>query len=105
MRVGSGVYVGPGSWFQAGDGDGVAISIGDGCSFVGWCTLSAMSGIFIGERVLFARGVYIADHEHEFRRVGVPVLDQGHRDVRPVVVGPGAWLGQNVVVLAGSNIG
>lgn len=35
IRVGSGVYVGAGSWLQALPGDGIALEIGDGTSISG----------------------------------------------------------------------
>ena len=110
IEIGSGVFIGPGSWLQVDEdpavpAEGVAIRIGDGSSFVGWCTLSAVTGITIGRKVLFARGVYVADHDHEFRNAPVPVCDQGRRDIQPVSIGDGAWLGQNVVVLPGAQIG
>ncbi|ABW10218.1 transferase hexapeptide repeat containing protein [Parafrankia sp. EAN1pec] len=109
MSIGAGVHVGPGSWFQVIDGDGEpaapVIRIGAGSSFVGWCTLSAVRGITIGDRAMFARGVYVADHDHAYRAAGVAIRDQGHTGVAPVVIGDGAWLGQNCVVTAGSTIG
>ncbi|MCK9900289.1 acyltransferase [Frankia sp. Cpl3] len=109
MVVGDGVFVGPGSWFQvieppSGDGQPV-IRIGAGSSFVGWCTLSAACGISIGERVMFARGVYVADHDHAYQQVGVAIRDQGNHGLAPVTIGDGAWLGQNCVITAGTRIG
>jgi acetyltransferase-like isoleucine patch superfamily enzyme len=110
MRIGSGVYVGSGCWLQAIDdpgspGDGVAISIGDGTSISGNCVLSAAYSIEIGACALFARGVYIADHSHGYDDPTRPVLAQGITNVAPVVIGDGAWLGENVVVLPGVRIG
>ncbi|MDT3443498.1 MULTISPECIES: DapH/DapD/GlmU-related protein [unclassified Pseudofrankia] len=110
IEIGSGVFIGPGSWLQvpndlSASEEDVIVRIGDGCSFVGWATVSAVIGVTIGERVLFARGVYICDHDHEFQRAGIPIMDQGHRNLQPVSIGDGAWLGQNVVVLPGAQIG
>ena len=65
IAVGDGAFVGPGCWLQVlddGKADAVAITIGSGTSFAGNCVVSAVSCVSIGERVLFARGVYIADH-------------------------------------------
>jgi acetyltransferase-like isoleucine patch superfamily enzyme len=107
ISVGSGVYVGAGSWLQvlAGDDDGVALTLGDGTEIAGRCVLSAASSIRIGNRVLMARGVYIADHSHAFADTGRPVLAQGITDVKPVEIGDGAWLGENVVVGPGVTVG
>ena len=55
--------------------------------------------------MLLARNVYIADHAHAFEDPSRPVLDQGVDDIRPIEIGDGAWLGQNVVVCPGVRIG
>ncbi len=107
MSVGSGVYVGAGSWLQVleGEGDDVALSLGDGTEIAGGCVLSAASSIRIGSHVLMARGVYIADHSHAFADTARPVLSQGITRVEPVEIGDGAWLGENVVVGPGVRVG
>lgn len=105
IAVGTDVYIGAGSWLRTGPGEGVALEIGDGTSIAGDCVLSAERSVHVGRRVLMARNVYIADHAHAFDDPSRPVLDQGVTDVAPVVIGDGAWLAQNVVVLPGVRIG
>jgi len=107
ISIGTGVYVGPGSWLQVleGGGDGVALEIGDGTSIVGACVISAARSVRLGRRVLLARNVYIADHQHAFEDTRLPVLEQGITRVGPVEIGDGAWLGENVVVGPGVRIG
>jgi len=107
IAIGRDVFVGPGSWLQVleGDGEGPILEIGDGCSIVGACVLSASCGIRLGRRVLFARNVYIADHAHAFEDRDVAVMDQGITKRAPVVIDDGAWLGENVFVGPGVRIG
>lgn len=106
ISVGSGVFVGPGSWLQVdGDASGVAIEIGDGTGIVGDCVISAVLRVSLGERVLIARGAYISDHMHAFDDAGTAVMDQGVDRVAPVEIADGAWLGQHVVVGPGVRIG
>ncbi len=107
IAIGRDVFVGRGSVLQTHPegGDGVAIELGDGVSIAGSCVISAVSHIRLGRSVLLARNVYIADHGHAFEDLTRPVLDQGVTDVRPVDIGDGAWLGQNVVVCPGVTIG
>ena len=105
IAVGTNVYIGAGSWLRTGPGEDVALEIGDGTSIAGDCVLSAERSVRVGRRVLMARNVYIADHAHAFDDPSRAVLDQGVTDVAPVVIGDGAWLGQNVVVLPGVRIG
>lgn len=105
IRVGSGVYVGAGSWLLALPGDGVALEIGDGTNISGSLVVSAAQSVRIGRSVLMARNVYLSDHGHAFEERGVPVLAQGISEPRPVEICDHAWLGENVVVCPGVRIG
>jgi acetyltransferase-like isoleucine patch superfamily enzyme len=113
MAIGGGVYIGAGSWLQVIDDDSSArvtrsrpaLVIGDGTRIAGACVISAAVNIVLGRQVLLARNVYIADHGHAFHDPSRAVLDQGIRDLSPVRIGDGAWLGQNVVVMPGVTIG
>jgi acetyltransferase-like isoleucine patch superfamily enzyme len=107
IAIGSDVFIGAGSWLQViGDSDSVqAIVIGNGTSIAGGCVLSAVQSVRLGEGVLLARNVYIADHMHRYSDTARPVLDQGITRIERVEIGDGAWLGQNVVVGPGVRIG
>ena len=106
MDIGDDVYVGAGSCLQTlGSEQGPVLFIGDGTSIAGAAVISATRSVRLGQRVLLARNVYIADHQHAFGDAGRAVLDQGVERVAPVAIGDGAWLGQNVVVGPGVSIG
>jgi acetyltransferase-like isoleucine patch superfamily enzyme len=106
ISIGDGVWVGSGSWLQAiGEGEGIALRIGDGTSIAGNVVLSAASSVRIGRKVLFARGAYVSDHIHRYDDIARPVLDQGLARVQAVEIGDGAWIGENVVVCPGVRIG
>jgi acetyltransferase-like isoleucine patch superfamily enzyme len=107
MAIGSDVYVGAGSCLQTlgNSGDCPALIIGDGTSIAGTAVLSAATCVHLGERVLLARNVYIADHMHAFDDLEAAVIDQNITRIAPVRIGDGAWLGQNVVVCPGVSIG
>ena len=68
-------------------------------------TDSAAVSVRIGRQVLMARNVYVSDHNHAFDDGSRPVLAQGITEPRPVEIGDGAWLGQNVIVNPGVRIG
>ena len=106
ISIGSGVFVGSGSWLQVLEGgEGVALEVGDGTSIAGNCVLSAARSVRLGRNVLLARNVYISDHIHAYSDPDRPVLEQGVERVEPVAIDDGAWLGQNVVVCPGVRIG
>jgi acetyltransferase-like isoleucine patch superfamily enzyme len=104
ISIGERVYVGPGSWLRAG-GTGARVEIGDDTGMSGYCVLSAEIEVKVGRAVLFGRNVHVADHRHGIALPDVPVRQQPLEDTRPVTIGDGAWLGQNVVVLPGVTIG
>jgi acetyltransferase-like isoleucine patch superfamily enzyme len=107
ISIGSGVFIGAGSWLQALEprGSEPALLIGDGTSIAGYCVFSAAKTIRIGRNVSICRNVYIADHTHEYENWPVPVEEQGITDIEPVEVADGAWLGENVVIFPGVRIG
>ena len=107
IALGSDVYLGGGCWLQvlAPTASHAFIEIGDRTSIVGACTLSAAVQIKLGRAVLLARGVYISDHDHAYADPSQPVLDQGIKNVAPVQIDDGAWIGQNVVIGPGVRIG
>jgi acetyltransferase-like isoleucine patch superfamily enzyme len=108
IAIGSGVFIGPGSWLQVMHQSGVSgtvISIGDGTSIVGDCVISAAKSVRIEKHVLMARNVYISDHIHKYTQTDRPIMEQGIDKISPVWIKTGAWLGQNVVICPGVTIG
>ncbi len=107
ISIGSGVFIGGGSWLQAlaSEKQQPRIQIGDSCSVSGTCVLSAVQELILEEAVLLARNVYISDHIHAYSDLERPIRYQGVAKVAPVRIGRGAWLGQNVVVCPGVTIG
>lgn len=108
IAVGANVMVMAGAWLSAEkpswDRSGPAISIGDGCAFRAWLTLSASAGIVIGRDVVFGAGCSVVDSDHTWREGQRSVL---HNPVQaaPIRIGDGTWLGDHVVVLRGTTIG
>ena len=79
--------------------------IGSGSGFTGYGVVSAVSMVKIGREVMFARNVYIADHDHSYSDISQAIMRQGVDHVGEVVIDDGAWLGENVVVTSGVHIG
>lgn len=70
-------------------------------------------GIFIGNNVVFARGVYLRTANHNFSDINEPINMQGHNfksvnfnnSKYSVVIEDNVWIGANVIILSGSHIG
>ena len=67
--------------------------------------ISAARSIRIGRNVLFARIVFVTDHSHRFDDLRTAVMSPGITEPRPIMIGDGAWIGANVVVLPGVRSG
>ena len=108
IEIGSHVFLGAGCWLQVlpdGANRATAITIGSGTSISGESVISAVRQVTLGENVLVARNVYIADHIHHYTGIDLPILAQGVTKIKPVIIKRGAWLGENVVVCPGVQIG
>ena len=58
----------------------------------------------LGDNVLLAPGVKILANVHSYDNIALPIaLQQGSK--RPVIIGDNVWLGTNVLVLPGVEIG
>lgn len=110
IAIGHRVFVGPGSWLEALDPPDVpasaaAITIGDGVSIAGFCTITAVREVVLEPEVLLGRYVHISDHSHRFSATDVAIKNQGITKVAPVRIGTGAWIGQGAVICPGVTIG
>ena len=109
IEIGSNVFVGDHSWIQVLENEtgGITptISIGDGTSISGFCTIIAVKEIVIESEVLIGRYVHISDHSHRYSDVALPIKLQGITDPATVRIGRGTWIGQGVVICPGVTIG
>jgi len=79
--------------------------IGDRVSATATLQISAMDEIIIEDDVMFASNVWICDGLHGFENVNLPYKYQPMFRISPIKVGKGCWIGQNVVILPGVQIG
>jgi acetyltransferase-like isoleucine patch superfamily enzyme len=69
------------------------------------CHIACVGQVSIGQDVLTADHIYIADSYHGYEQQGVPIIRQPMAQPQPVVVERGAFLGMRVVLLPGVTIG
>jgi acetyltransferase-like isoleucine patch superfamily enzyme len=82
---------------------GPKIVIGANCFVGSSCEFNIRTGITIESDCLIASGCRFIDGNHGMDRGSLMRSQQGTD--RPIVVGEGAWLGANVIVLSGVTIG
>ena len=82
-----------------------AIRIGDGSHIEHRLQITSIASVTIGREVLIASNVFISDHSHEYKNPDVPVVHQLLTVGEPVSIGDGSWIGQNVVILPGTQLG
>jgi acetyltransferase-like isoleucine patch superfamily enzyme len=103
LDLGDGVSMAPNVSFRNAE----RISIGAGSHIGEHSVLWAGNNtgrIIIGEKCLFAPNVTVTASNYGIVQGDVAIMDQP-KDERDIVIGDGAWLGANVVVLAGVTIG
>ena len=83
---------------------GEGVKIGDNVFFNNGTSMAAKEKIEIGDNCIFGENVKIYDHNHVFKDLQKPIMKQGF-STKSVHIGSNCWLGSNVVVLCGANIG
>jgi len=73
-------------------------NIGRGSSIIGRCRIEIDDDVTIGPNV------YVTDHNHTYADLDVPIARQWPAEA-PVQIGTGSWLGAGVIVLPGASIG
>ncbi|MBR3355602.1 MAG: acyltransferase [Oscillospiraceae bacterium] len=85
-------------------GESASVKIGANCFFNNHCSINALQSIEIGDGSIFGEGVKIYDHNHRFRDSLNSIKQQGY-SVAGVKIGSHCWLGSNVIILKGAEIG
>ncbi len=80
------------------------VVIGDRCLIGRHSSIAAHFEIVIDDDVFFGPNVYVTDQNHATTDRDVPIGRQSLPE-KPVFIGAGSWLGANVVVTPGVNIG
>lgn len=64
--------------------------------------------IVIGDNVLFGPNVTMVNGDHSIHRIGIPIIDNHEKlpgDDADIVIEDDVWIGANVTILKGVNIG
>jgi len=81
-----------------------SMSVGKGSVFGYNNHITCVREVTIGDNVLTANNVYISDNLHEYEDIANPIIHQPVRFKRAVIIGAGAWIGENVSII-GASVG
>ncbi|MEM8850546.1 MAG: acyltransferase [Pseudomonadota bacterium] len=81
------------------------LRIGSDCSIGSQCTLSAVSGLEIGDHAIIAGQCYFGGGRYRTELGAGPMVEQGLVTKGPVVLGRDVWVGAGVRVLDGVRVG
>jgi lipopolysaccharide O-acetyltransferase len=111
IRFGKGFTSGVGLRIDAFGSVPGQIVIGEHVQFGDYVHVAAVESVIIGDHVLLASRIYISDHDHgNYGDDGVVTLPSEIQDKRPlrsapVKLGRNVWVGENVCILKGVEIG
>ena len=81
-----------------------SLAIGNGTVLNGDCYLNAQGGIRIGRFCHIGKGLTVLSSNHNFRsRLSIPYDE--HDVLKPVAIGDAVWIGANVSIAPGSQVG
>jgi maltose O-acetyltransferase len=66
---------------------------------------SRIGSVCIGNNVLMGPDCCILSNNHEFKRVDIPMTQQGYMGDKKVIIEDDVWIGQRVIILPGVIIG
>lgn len=78
--------------------------IGDGCLLGARTSITAHESVEIGDGVFCGQGVFITDASHGYQDPSRPIGEQFGPHL-PVSIGPGSWIGHAAVILPGARLG
>lgn len=83
-------------------GNNAELIVGDNFFMNNSCSINCLDKIEIGENTLFGENVKLYDHNHQYSS---EKIEYKKFNTSPIKIGKNCWLGSNVVVLKGVNIG
>ncbi|MGZ3867333.1 MAG: acyltransferase [Bacteroidia bacterium] len=67
--------------------------------------LSCCNKVVIGRNTTISERIFIGDNNHSFNHPFVPIMQQPNKPGKPVIVGPGSWIGAGAVLLHSTTLG
>jgi lipopolysaccharide O-acetyltransferase len=88
-----------------GAGPAPQVVLGEKVSIQRDVHIGACQSVEILEGTVFGSGVYVTDHDHDYRDPKRGYFGTGELLAAPVRIGPRAWIGERAIILKGVTIG
>ncbi len=85
--------------------DGGNLTIGDHCFFNTGSSVTAVENVTIGSGCKFGNNTVIVEHDHNFKNIEDENGNVKEFISSPVKIGNNVWVGANVTILRGTDIG
>lgn len=59
----------------------------------------------IGKYTMLANDVHILGGDHNFEKVGIPIIFSGRGNMRETIIGDDVWIGAYSIIMSGVHIG
>ncbi|MBN1073450.1 glycosyltransferase [Clostridium botulinum] len=109
VSIGNNVVIKDGCWLNDCipiENQEAKIIIEDGCSIGSRFSISVSNRCIIERNVIIGPNVYIADCEHNYKSIGIPIMNQGITSTtNTVIVGENSWIGINSTIIGNVKIG
>jgi len=99
-RIGRRVVYYPGIWVFTGRN----LVLGDDVDLATGVLVTTDGGVTIGDRTLVGYGTQILSRNHRIPPLPEPIFTSGHKS-GPVVIGADVWIGAGCIILPGARIG
>ena len=96
-------YCGDNVNIEKNAGFGPQLRIGDNSGVGERCALSGR--IVIGKDVMMGPNCVMRTYSHRHDRIDIPMDQQGFEEERIMYIGDDVWIGTNVIILPGVNVG
>lgn len=105
ISIGSRVFIGHYSWLVGSTNrNDKSLIIEDGTTIGHFAHIVALKEVVIEKDVLLADKVFISDCIHNYKKIELPIQSQDVSFIKPIIIGEGSWIGENVCV-CGASIG
>lgn len=105
ISLSQGIFIAEGAWLMGGTkAESMTLEIRDKTVIGHYAHIVAMEKIIIENEVLIADRVFISDCTHCYENIRESILKQDVMILKPVVIGEGTWIGENVCI-CGASVG